>query len=105
MFVFLLLFFVACSRGPAASDKAGDVVAVRSVSLPEVGSRLSGVLRRLYVKVGAIVRAGQVLAELDRQSLITSVDQRRAALNEAEARLALAQKLHQRRRCLRAKVS
>jgi RND family efflux transporter MFP subunit len=117
MFVFLLLFFVACSRGPAASDKAGDVVAVRSVSLPEevlasgtvkpmvdaevkVGSRLSGVLRRLYVKVGAIVRAGQVLAELDRQSLITSVDQRRAALNEAEARLALAQKLHQRRKML-----
>jgi multidrug efflux pump subunit AcrA (membrane-fusion protein) len=48
-----------------------------------VGSRISGVVRRLFVHVGDTVREGQLLAELDDRDLV-------ARRNEAQAALALA---------------
>ena len=48
-----------------------------------VGSRVSGVVRRLYVREGDVVKAGAALAELDDRDL-------RARRNEARAALGLA---------------
>ncbi|MGZ8869189.1 MAG: biotin/lipoyl-binding protein [Thermoanaerobaculia bacterium] len=36
-----------------------------------VGSRISGVVRRLYVRIGDRVEKGQLLAELDDRDLVT----------------------------------
>ena len=52
-----------------------------------VGSRISGVVRRLFVRVGDAVRQGQLLAELDDRDLLAQRDQARAALDAAEANL------------------
>lgn len=50
-----------------------------------VGSRVSGVLQRLYVTVGDRVRAGQLLAQLDSTELTARFKQVEAALANANA--------------------
>jgi RND family efflux transporter MFP subunit len=50
-----------------------------------VGSRVSGVLQRLYVTVGDRVRAGQLLAQLDSTELTARLKQAEAALANASA--------------------
>jgi RND family efflux transporter MFP subunit len=50
-----------------------------------VGSRVSGVLQRLYVTVGDRVRAGQLLAQLDSTELTARFRQAEAALANAGA--------------------
>lgn len=52
-----------------------------------VGSRLSGVVRRLYVKIGDRVEKGQLLAELDDRDLVARRREALAALQLAEANL------------------
>ena len=54
-----------------------------------VGSRVSGVVTRLHVRVGDVVRAGDLLAELDARELRARCDDAAAALRVAEANLAL----------------
>jgi HlyD family secretion protein len=55
----------------------------------KVGPRVSGLLKRLYVKVGDSVKAGQVLAELEHEDLDAAVRDAEAAVAEARARLDL----------------
>src|SRR5689334_24048741 len=50
-----------------------------------VGSRVSGVVRRLYVRVGDVVKAGAALAELDDRDLLARRNEARAALELARA--------------------
>jgi RND family efflux transporter MFP subunit len=50
-----------------------------------VGSRVSGVLQRLYVTVGDRVREGQLLAQLDSTELTARLRQAEAALANAQA--------------------
>lgn len=50
-----------------------------------VGPRISGVLRRLFVRVGDSVTKGQLLAELDHSDLDAAVDEASADVREAEA--------------------
>jgi len=56
-----------------------------------VGSRISGVLRKLHVTIGDPVRAGQLLAELDRVELETQLRRAEAALAIAAAERAYAE--------------
>jgi multidrug efflux pump subunit AcrA (membrane-fusion protein) len=52
-----------------------------------VGSRVSGRVQRLYANIGDVVRVGQVIAELEKDDQQALLDQRRAELKIAEARL------------------
>lgn len=65
-----------------------------------VGSRISGTVVHLPVKVGDPVEAGQLLAELDRAALDAERDQARADLALAEAQVTLAESTLARRRRL-----
>ncbi|HET8774025.1 MAG TPA: efflux RND transporter periplasmic adaptor subunit [Thermoanaerobaculia bacterium] len=67
-----------------------------------VGSRLSGVVRRLYVKIGDRVEKGQLLAELDDRDLVARRREALAALQLAEANLDYASADLARKRELRA---
>ncbi|MCW5979627.1 MAG: efflux RND transporter periplasmic adaptor subunit [Bryobacteraceae bacterium] len=58
-----------------------------------VGSRVSGTVERLHANIGDVVRAGQVIAELERQDQEALLAQRRAELKIAEARLASVESL------------
>ena len=62
-----------------------------------VGSRISGVVGRLYVRVGDVVRDGQLLAEIDDRDLVARRNEATAALELAQANLDYARAdLHRR---------
>lgn len=65
----------------------GTLQPTRSVN---IGSELSGTVKRVLVDVNDRVKAGQVLVELDTAKLQDQVEQSRAALASAQAQLAQA---------------
>jgi macrolide-specific efflux system membrane fusion protein len=69
----------------------------------DVGTQVSGQVRKLHVEIGSIVKAGQLLAEIDPTVYLSRVDADRAQLRTQEAQLAdkqaqlaLAEQQHQR---------
>jgi multidrug efflux pump subunit AcrA (membrane-fusion protein) len=55
----------------------------------KVGSRVSGLLRKLHFNIGDLVKAGDLIAELDDRDLRARIVQAEGELRAAEARLAL----------------
>ncbi|MBZ5501370.1 MAG: efflux RND transporter periplasmic adaptor subunit [Acidobacteriia bacterium] len=69
-------------------DIARSVVAtgkIEPLSKVEVKSKASGIVEKIRVDVGAKVKAGQVLAELDKEQLQAAVAEARASLEAADA--------------------
>lgn len=66
----------------------GTVNPVRTVS---IGSELSGIVRKVNVDVNSVVKAGDVLIELDDSNLKANVNQAKASLASAKAALAEAE--------------
>ncbi len=65
--------------------KATGIIKPRVGAEVRVGSRISGVVKRLYVRIGDRVTRGQLLAELDDRDLIARCNEAEAALRQAEA--------------------
>lgn len=65
----------------------GSIKAVVGAEV-KVGSRISGVVTRLPVNIGSVVRKGQLIAELDDRETGSQVDQARANLASARTHLA-----------------
>lgn len=91
---------------PVSPGDLGAAVKATGVIKPcvgaevRVGSRVSGVVRRLYVKVGDPVKKGQVLAELDDRDLAARRDQAQAELQRSMAERRFAESDRQRKRDL-----
>jgi HlyD family secretion protein len=83
---------VARPAGPEVTSvvKATGVVKPMVGAEVRVGSRVSGVVEQLYVRIGDEVRKGQLLAELDARELTARRDQAAAALASARASLVYA---------------
>ncbi len=74
-------------------DLARSVVAtgkIEPIARVEIKSKASGIIERLLVNVGDIVKEGQVLAELDRDQLNARVRQLEATLAASEANVVAA---------------
>jgi len=80
--------------------KATGIIKPRVGAEVRVGSRISGVVKRLFVRIGDRVNKGQLLAELDDRDLVARRDEAAAALQQAEANLAYAMIDLQRKRQL-----
>ncbi len=80
--------------------KATGVVKPMIGAEVKVGSRVSGVVRRLFVRLGDRVQKGQLLAELDDRELVARRDQASAALALARATLEYADADLRRKRAL-----
>lgn len=81
---------VAVERG----DLARSVVAtgkIEPITKVEVKSKANGIIKELKVDSGDSVRAGQVLAELDRDNLAARLREAQAALTGAQANLKAAE--------------
>lgn len=72
-------------RDIAAQVKATGVIKPRVGAEVKVGSRISGVVKRLHVQIGDSVAQGQLLAELDDRDLAALRDQAAATLKQLEA--------------------
>lgn len=81
--------------------KASGVIKPMVGAEVRVGSRVSGVVRRLFVRIGDRVEKGQLLAELDDRDLVSRRREALAALNLAQANLSYARADLARKRDLR----
>ncbi len=71
-------------------DLTKSVVAtgkVEPITKVEIKSKASGIVKKLYVEAGDRVKAGQVLAELDRVEILATVRSQEAQLQSSEANL------------------
>jgi HlyD family secretion protein len=62
----------------------GTIEAVVSVN---VGTQVSGIINKVYVDFNDVVKKGQLLAEIDKKSLINQLEQTQASVNQAQAQL------------------
>ncbi len=60
---------------------------IEPLSKVEIKSKASGIIQYLYVNVGDRVREGQLLVELDKETLEAQMKEARAFLNAAESKL------------------
>jgi len=80
----------------AATVLATGVIRPQVGAQVAVGSRISGVLRKLHVTAGQRVEAGQLLAELDRKESEALLERAEAVLATATSELAFAQREYDR---------
>lgn len=92
----------AARRDDQAVVKATGVIKPMIGAEVRVGSRISGAVERLFVRVGDTVREGQPLAELDARDLLARRAEARAALDLAAAELDYARADLRRKRDLNA---
>jgi HlyD family secretion protein len=62
----------------------GTIQAVKTV---EVGTQVSGEIRKIYIDYNSHVKAGQLLAELDQRPLVTALTIAEASLDDAKAEM------------------
>ncbi|MBO5173481.1 MAG: efflux RND transporter periplasmic adaptor subunit [Bacteroidaceae bacterium] len=88
---------VACKGGPSFEYTESEVArgnittsvtatgTIEPVTSVQVGTQVSGIVSKLYVDYNSVVRAGQVIAELDRTNLISELESATAQLRSAES--------------------
>ncbi len=69
---------------------------IQPVMKVDVGTQVSGIVKRIYVDFNSQVEKGQLLAELDKQNLTEQVQQRRALLSDAQSNLTYARQNYDR---------
>lgn len=69
---------------------------IEPVTSVDVGTQVSGIVSKLYVDYNSTVKAGQVIAELDRTNLISDLSSAKANLTSAESTLAYQKANHER---------
>jgi RND family efflux transporter MFP subunit len=92
----------ATRRDVGSVVKATGIIKPRVGAEVKVGSRISGVVRRLYVQVGDRVAKGQLLAMLDDRDLVARRAEATATLRQAEADSRFADADLKRKRALHA---
>lgn len=60
---------------------------IEPVTSVDVGTQVSGIVSKLYVDYNSVVKAGDVIAELDRTNLISELNSAKANLNSAQSEL------------------
>ena len=73
---------------------------IEPVTSVEVGTQVSGIVAKIYVDYNSEVKAGQVIAELDRTNLISTLESQRANLTSAESSLAYQKSNYERYKAL-----
>ncbi len=74
---------------------------IEPLSKVEIKSKASGIIQFLYVNIGDRVREGQLLVELDKETLEAQVKEAKAVLNAAESKL---QEMQSQEKTLRANL-
>lgn len=110
--VLILMFFIkggnkssyALSTEPVRIDSVESTVTatgeIQPVTKVEVGTQVSGKVEKLYVDYNSHVTKGQLLAELDRSTLLERINQSEANLASAQSTLTQAKQSYDRIKAL-----
>lgn len=91
--------FTYTEEEAAVQDITTSVTAtgtIEPVTEVEVGTQVSGIVSRIYVDYNSEVKAGQVIAELDRTNLISELNSAKASLTSAQSNLTYQKANHER---------
>lgn len=73
---------------------------IEPVTSVDVGTQVSGIVSKLYVDYNSVVKAGDVIAELDRTNLMSELSSTQANLKSAQSNLDYQQTNHERYKTL-----
>lgn len=73
---------------------------IEPVTSVDVGTQVSGIVSKLYVDYNSIVKAGQIIAELDRTNLLSELSSTQANLKSAQSELDYQKTNHERYKTL-----
>lgn len=76
---------------------------IEPVTEVEVGTQVSGIIDKIYVDYNSVVKEGQVIAEMDRVTLISDLQSAQATYDGAEAEYIYQEKLYERNKTLHEK--
>lgn len=76
---------------------------IEPVTEVEVGTQVSGIIDKIYVDYNSIVKQGEVIAEMDRVTLLSDLQSAQATYNGAKAEYEYQKKLYERNRKLHEK--
>ena len=76
---------------------------IEPVTEVEVGTQVSGIIDKIYVDYNSVVKAGEVIAEMDRVTLISDLQSAQATYDGAEAEYIYQEKLYERNKTLHEK--
>ena len=73
---------------------------IEPVTEVEVGTQVSGIIDKIYIDYNSIVKQGQVIAEMDRVTLLSDLQSAQATYNGAKAEYEYQKKLYERNKKL-----
>ena len=76
---------------------------IEPVTEVEVGTQVSGIIDKIYVDYNSVVKAGEVIAEMDRVTLISDLQSAQATYDGTEAEYIYQEKLYERNKTLHEK--
>lgn len=76
---------------------------IEPVTEVEVGTQVSGIIDKIYVDYNSIVKQGEVIAEMDKVTLLSDLQSAQATYNGAKAEYEYQKKLYERNRTLHEK--
>lgn len=76
---------------------------IEPVTEVEVGTQVSGIIDKIYVDYNSVVKAGEVITEMDRVTLISDLQSAQATYDGAEAEYIYQEKLYERNKTLHEK--
>ena len=95
---------VTLETQPARTDSIEITITatgeIQPVYKVQVGTQVSGIVEKLYVDYNSVVKKGDLLAELDRSTLLEQVNQAQAMVSNAESSLQLAKQNYDRIKAL-----
>ncbi|MBQ7444183.1 MAG: efflux RND transporter periplasmic adaptor subunit [Bacteroidaceae bacterium] len=106
------LMLAACSKKPqteyetttvARSNISTTVTAtgtIEPVTSVDVGTQVSGIVAKIFVDYNSEVKAGQIIAELDKTNLVSTLESQRANLTSAQSTLQYQQANYERYKTL-----
>jgi membrane fusion protein (multidrug efflux system) len=84
---------VAPVRSATVTERVETVGTAKAREAVTITTRISGIIAAIHFREGQLVKAGDVLVELDRSQLVAELDQARASLDDARQQLARARAL------------
>lgn len=76
---------------------------IEPVTEVEVGTQVSGIIDKIYVDYNSVVKVGQIIAEMDRVTLLSDMQSAQASYDGAEAEYVYQEKLYERNKTLHEK--
>ena len=76
---------------------------IEPVTEVEVGTQVSGIIDKIYIDYNSVVKQGEVIAEMDKVTLLSDLQSAQATYNGAKAEYAYQKKLYTRNKALHEK--